>query len=134
MSIASIVDRYGRTLYVMRPTASFASDGSVVRTYPTTPTVTAKGFIQPSGQTSEVFEGRMNSRTTATIYFAGIVSILVDDLIYDVLPVAVPASTSRVFRVTGTIVPGDLEATEHLCMSVCDAVEVLPEIDVTVAP
>ena len=132
MSIASIVDRYGRTLYVMRPTTTTATDGTVLRAFPTTPAVTAKGFIQPSGQTSEVFEGRMNSRTTATIYFAGIVSILIDDLIYDVLPVAVPASTSRVFRVTGTIVPGDLESNEHMCMTVCDAVEVLPEIDVTI--
>lgn len=134
MSIAALVDRYGRTLYVMRPTTTVTTDGTVVRSYPTTPTVTAKGFIQPSGQTSEVFEGRMNSRTACSIYFAGVVAIEVDDLIYDVLPAALPSGTSRVFRIIGTIVPGDLNSTEYMCMTVCDAVEVLPEIDVTVAP
>lgn len=134
MSIAAIIDTFGRTLYIMSPTASVGSDGAVVRTYPTTPTVTAKGFIQPSGQTEEVFEGRQNARTSATIYFAGIVTIGIDDLIYDVLPAAVPASLSRVWRVTGRIVPGDVGSSSHLCMTVCDCVEVEPDIDVTVAP
>lgn len=134
MSIAAIIDTFGRTLYIMSPTTTVGTDGAVVRTYPTTPTATAKGFIQPSGQTEDVFEGRQNARTATTIYFAGVVAIGIDDLIYDVLPAAVPASNSRVWRVTGRIVPGDVGTSSHLCMTVCDCIEVEPDIDVTVPP
>jgi secreted PhoX family phosphatase len=49
---------------------SVAADAGAVRTYNRI-TELGKCFIQPNGQSQDVFEGRMNSRTAATIYISG---------------------------------------------------------------
>ena len=81
MSIESIIREFGVSLHIWRPTIGRATDGEITRTYAVASSAT--GFIQPSSQGQDVFEGRANSRTAGTIYFAGVVDVRIDDEIRD---------------------------------------------------
>jgi hypothetical protein len=120
VSIAAIVDRMGKTLYIWRPTITRLGDGRVVRTY--AKVTEAKFFVQPSGQTGDVFEGRANTRTNGTMYAAGVLDVRIDDEIR-----SVASGTGRVWRVVGTLNPGEQGATSALSMTAVDVVEVEPD-------
>ena len=125
MSIASMISQFGMLLQVRIPVYAVETDGSVTRTYGRE--FEARGFIQPSGQSDQVFQGRINGRRNATIYFEGALDISVDAEIHDSL--FLPA---RQWRVTGTTNPAELGqsgASQHLNMTVVDAVEINPEYD-----
>ena len=66
MSIGGIIARFGRCLFVYRPETTVATDGRVSRTYEREFEV--RGFVQPASQSSDVAQGRMNGRTSTTIY------------------------------------------------------------------
>jgi hypothetical protein len=125
MSIASMISQFGILLQIRIPVYAVATDGSVTRSYGRE--IEARGFIQPSGQSDQVFQGRINGRRNVTIYFEGALDISVDAEIHDSL--FLPA---RQWRVTGTTNPGELGqsgASQHLNMTVVDAVEINPEYD-----
>jgi hypothetical protein len=125
LSISSLVGRFGIDLYVYRPTLTTASDGTVVRTF-SSAAITARGFVQPTGQTQDVFEGRASSRTTGTAYFDGALDIRIEDEIYSGTSGSVTA-----WRVTGAVNPGEMGRTLaalHLNMTAVDVVEVEPTV------
>lgn len=124
MSIESIIREFGVSLHIWRPTIGRASDGEITRTYAVVSSAT--GFIQPSSQGQDVFEGRMNSRTAGTIYFAGVVDVRIDDEIRD--QSAIPTGATRVWRVVGAVQPADIAAPLRLSMTAVDVVEVEPDI------
>ena len=100
MSIESIVNRFGITLYVYRPTTGVNTDAQVTRSYSRVSEV--RGFVQPAGQTSEVYQGRMEGRTPCTIYIQGSADIRIDDELRDGF-----YGTVRNWRVTGASNPGE---------------------------
>jgi hypothetical protein len=107
MSIASMISQFGILLQIRIPVYAVETDGS--------------------GQSDQVFQGRINGRRNVTIYFEGALDISVDAEIHDSL--FLPA---RQWRVTGTTNPGELGqsgASQHLNMTVVDAVEINPEYD-----
>ena len=105
MSIASLVQQFGTTYYRARPLTTVQTDGTVQRTR--TPVLEILGWIQPSGQTQDVYEGRMNSRTAGTMYIEGLVDVAIDDEIY-----TGTGGTVSTWRVSGTINPGLLDQTQ----------------------
>lgn len=124
MSIEALVNRFGLTLYLYRPTMGIGSDGQPTRSYVRTTQLT--GFVQPSAQSSDVFSGRMEGRTPCTIYLSGSVDVRIDDEIRDGV-----TGTVRNWRVTGASIPGEVVAANsaaHLAMTVVDAVEVEPGV------
>ena len=134
MSIESLIGKFGQSLYLWRPTITISTDGTVVRTmlYVDATGVGFRGFIQPSGQSADVFEGRQNSRTNVTIYAKGSIDARIDDEIYFVNGVTTIGNT-RVLRVVGKINPADLGnslADSFLSMTVIEAVEILPTIQI----
>jgi hypothetical protein len=123
MSIDSLVSQFGITLYLREPTYAVQNDGTVDRTYGRISSV--KGFIQPSGQTEPVIQGRLEGRTAVSIYFVGAITIGIDWEIHDS-----EALTARQWRVTGVTNPGEVGqsgAAQHLNMTVVDAIEIQPE-------
>ena len=127
MSIESLVREFGVTLHIWRPTITRATDGEIERAYAVVTTLT--GFIQPSSASGDVFEGRMNTRTAGSIYFAGVVDVRIDDEIRD--QTEIPYAATRVWRVLGAVNAADVAAPARLSMTVCDVVEVEPTIPVT---
>ena len=125
MSIASLVTEYGTMLYLHRPTMSVSSDGKPMRTYAYV--VSARGFIQPSAQSQERLEGRLNGRTAATIYFTGTLDVRIDDELY-----TGTSGTVDRWRVTGATNPGEVgrnfSVSHRLNMTVVEAVQVDPSI------
>lgn len=124
MSIEAIIREFGVSLHIWRPTIGRATDGEITRTYAVVTSVT--GFIQPSSQGQDVFEGRMNSRTAGTIYLSGAVDVRIDDEIRD--QSAIPTAATRVWRVVGAVQPADIAAPSRLSMTTVDVVEVEPDI------
>ncbi len=124
MSIESIIREFGVSLHIWRPTIGRATDGEITRTYAVVSSAT--GFIQPSSQGQDVFEGRANSRTAGTIYFAGVVDVRIDDEIRD--QSAIPTGATRVWRVSGAVNPADIAAPLRLSMTAVEVVEVEPDI------
>ena len=125
MSIPSLISQFGITLYIREPTYAVDTDGSVVRSYGRV--YSAKGFIQPSGQTDGVSQGRINGRRAVSIYFEGAIEIGVDYEIHDS-----EFLSARQWRVTGSVNPAELGQSgtaSHLNMTVVDAVEIEPEYD-----
>ncbi|NDF13232.1 MAG: hypothetical protein EB060_10530 [Proteobacteria bacterium] len=124
MSIEGLINRFGITLYVYRPTTTVGTDGQVNRSYSRVNEI--RGFVQPAGQTSEVYQGRMEGRTPCTIYISGSVDIRIDDELRDGFYGIV-----RNWRVSGASVPGETVAANsawQLAMTVVDAVEIEPEV------
>ena len=124
MSIAGLIDRFGISLWVFRPTATVGNDGEVALAFASI--LETRGFVQPTSQTSEVAQGRENGRTTTTIYFSGSIDVRIDDEIRNAA-----TGTTRVWRVIGATIPGEVGASSaapHLLMTVVDCVEVEPEV------
>lgn len=126
MSIAGLVDRFGITLYVFRPTVTTNADGEVGLKFDSV--LQTRGFVQPSTQTSDVAQGRELGRTTVTIYFSGTVDVRIDDEIHDA-----STGTARTWRVSGIVNPGEVGtsgAAAHLNMTVvdCQEIEAQPRI------
>ena len=128
MSISSLVDRFGRLFYVIQPTYTKQTDGTIKRDYQKPSRTSAFGWFQPSGQSGDVFEGRQNSRTTGTIYFKGAVSVAVDD---EITTTETDGVQTFFWRVVGATYPGDLRnsplVAPHLSMTVVEVVEVDPK-------
>jgi len=124
MSIEALVNRFGLTLYLYRPTMGLGTDGQPTRTYSRTAEI--RGFVQPGTQTSDELQGRMTARTSCSIYLSGNVDVRIDDEIRDGF-----TGTVRNWRVTGAAQPGETYAANsasHLTMTVVDAVEVEPGV------
>jgi len=124
LSISALVDRFGIDLYVYRPSVSTGNDGEVALSF--AKAYSARGFIQPTSQTSDVAQGRENGRTTATIYFTGSVDVRIDDEIRNA-----ESGTYRLWRVVGAVNPGEVGVTyaaPHLSMTAVDCIEVEPEL------
>lgn len=124
MSIGGIVARFGRCLFVYRPETAVESDGRVSRSYGREFEV--RGFVQPSAQSSDVAQGRMNGRTATTIYLEGCADIRIDDEIHDRV-----TGSAKTWRVVGVTNPGDVGETgaaPHLNHTIIDCVEVEPEV------
>jgi hypothetical protein len=124
MSIESLVNRFGMTLYLYRPSTSVGVDGEVSRTY--SRVCEFRGFVNTSSQSSNVAMGRAEGRTQATIYVPGSLDVRIDDEIRDGF-----YGTVRNWRVTGANVPGEVivaNSAAHLAMTVVDAVEVEPGV------
>jgi hypothetical protein len=132
MSIASLVSRHGKRLYWSRPTITRASDGRAIRTY--AEVSSALFFVQTGSQSSDVFEGRANTRVSASLYAVGVLDIRIDDEIRDVEAQPFPLSLARNFRVIGVANPLDFASTDTLSMSVVDVVQVDPDVDVSIPP
>ena len=126
MSIGSIIARFGVTLYVYRPTITAASDGTVIRTY-SSAAVSAKGFVQPTGQSQDVFEGRASSRTAGTIYFEGAQDVRIEDEIYSGTTGSVTA-----WRVVGAVNPGEIGrlggVAGYLSLTAVEVIEIEPSV------
>ena len=125
MSIETLVNQFGMTLYIRLPAYTVESDGSISRQYGRV--FTATGFIQPSSQSEPVIQGRYEGRTSATIYFVGALTIGIDYEIHDS-----ESLTSRQWRVTGVVNPAELGQTgarPSLNMTVVDCVEVEPNAE-----
>ena len=126
MSIETLVNQFGMTLYIRLPAYTVQSDGSISRQYGRV--FTATGFIQPSSQSEPVIQGRYEGRTSATIYFVGALSIGIDYEIHDS-----ESLTTRQWRVTGVVNPAELGQTgarPSLNMTDVDCVEVEPNADI----
>lgn len=124
MSIGGILARFGRCLFVYRPETAVGADGQVARTYGREFEV--RGFVQPSSQSSDAAQGRMNGRTATTIYVDGCADIRVDDEVHDRV-----TGSARTWRVVGVTNPGDVGETgaaPHLNHTIVDCVEVEPEV------
>lgn len=120
MSIQGLVSRFGVQLWVYRPSLGVASDGELTRSYVAICCV--KAFVQPSTQTSDVAQGRMQGRTAGTAYISGLVDIRVDDELRNML-----TPNARNWRVTGAANPGEVGATQaapHLNMTLVEVVEI----------
>jgi hypothetical protein len=124
MSIEAIVREFGMSLHIWRPTIARATNGEITRTYAVSSSAT--GFVQPTTQSSDVFEGRPNTRTAGTVYFAGVVDVQIDDEIRD--QTAIPSGDTRIWRVIGAVKPADIAAPLRLSMTVVEVVEVEPDI------
>lgn len=123
MSIESLINQFGITLYIREPSYTVESDGSVNRAYARV--TNQVGFIQPSGQSEPVAQGRLEGRTSCTIYFLGSLNISIDAEIHDS-----EGLTARQWRVTGVTNPGDVGvsgARPYLNMTVCEAVQIEPD-------
>jgi hypothetical protein len=124
LSIETLVRQFQITLHIYRPVLTVSTDGKPMRTYTFKETV--YGFIQPSSQSSEVFEGRSNGRTSGTIYFVGATDVAIDDEIY-----SAKTGTALRWRVSGLVNPGEIArifpASHRLNMTVVDVVEIAPE-------
>jgi hypothetical protein len=123
LSIDTLVNQFGMTLYIRLPAYTVESDGSISRQYGRV--FTATGFIQPASQSEPVIQGRYEGRTSATIYFAGTLTIGIDYEIHDS-----EGLTARQWRVTGVVNPAELGQTgarPALNMTVVDCVEVEPD-------
>lgn len=123
MSVASLVARFGQTLYAYRPTTTVLSDGQVSRAYASD--IEFRGFWQPGSQTDAIAQGAAQGRTTGTIYAEGSVDVRIDDEIHDR-----ETGTARSWRVVGVVNPGDLgrtQANPHMNFTAMDVVEVEPE-------
>lgn len=122
MSIESLIDTFGMTLYLFAPTYQTTSDGSVSRTY--SRSASATGFLQPSGQSQAIGLDRMEGRTTVVIYFkAGTTGPVGVD--WEIQTGELPEY--RRFVVTGVTNPGELATTgaaSRLNMTIVEAVEV----------
>jgi len=132
MSIASLVSRYGKRLYWSRPYITRASDGRAIRTYEEVSS--ALFFVQTGSQSSDVFEGRANTRVSASLYAVGVLDIRIDDEVRDVASTPEPDIYARNFRVIGVANPLDFASTNTLSMSVVDVVQVDPDVLVSVDP
>jgi hypothetical protein len=126
LSIAGLVDRFGITLYVFRPTATVGADGEVALAFANA--LETKGFVQPSSESSDVAQGRELGRTSATAYFAGTVDVRIDDELHDV-----STGSARTWRIVGIVNPGEVgtsAAAAHLNMTVveCQEIEAVPRI------
>lgn len=122
MSISALISRFGTTLYVRRSTTTIGNDGEMSLDYKQVDS--ARGFVQPSVQTSDVAQGRENARTTTSIFFEGLLDVEIDDEIHDVA-----SGTGRTWRIVGSINPGFVGTTgsaPHLSMTVVECVEVEP--------
>lgn len=128
MSISSMVDRFGRTFYIIQPTYTKQTDGTIKREYQKPSRSSGIGWFQPSGNSGDVFEGRENSRTNGTIYFKGSVSVSVDD---EITTTETDGIQTFFWRVVGATSPGDLVSSPlvapHLLMTVVEVVEVDPK-------
>lgn len=100
-----MVQQFGTTYYRARPLITIQSDGTVQRSR--TPVLEIVGWIQPSGQNQDVFEGRMNSRTSGTMYVEGFVDLAIDDEIY-----TGTGGTVSIWRISGAVNPGLLDSTQ----------------------
>lgn len=125
MSIASLIQQFGQTYYRGRPLVTVGTDGTVQRTR--TPVLEVFAWIQPSGQTQDVFEGRMNSRTTGTLYAEGLVDLAIDDELY-----TATGGTVSTWRISGATNPGLLDQTQigghPLNMTVVEVTLVEPQL------
>jgi len=125
LSIESLVSEFGTVLYLHRPTMTVSSDGKPMRTYGYI--ANARGFIQPSGQSSDTLEGRLNVRTAATIYFVGSFDVRIDDELY-----TGTSGTVARWRVIGSTNPGEIGRNfpnaHRLNMTVVEATMVDPSI------
>jgi len=129
LSIASLIQQFGQTYYRARPTVSIGPDGNVYRTR--SPILEVLAWIQPSGQTEEVFEGRMNSRTAGTLYAEGLVDLAIDDELYTDI-----GGLVSTWRISGATNPGLLNQTQigghPLNMTVVEVTLVEPQITVPI--
>jgi hypothetical protein len=128
LSIERLIEQFGVALYLWKPVMTVAPDASAVRTYGRV-TELGKCFIQPNGQSQDVFEGRMNSRTAATIYISGNINIEIDDELYEDVP---DFESAARWRVVGRTNPAEIGRgtgfARHLNLTVIDAVQVSPSI------
>lgn len=124
MSIEALVNRFGLTLYLYRPTTAVGADGEVSRTYSRVCEI--KGFVDPGSETSGIALGRANGQTSTTIYITGSVDVRIDDEIRSGF-----TGTVRNWRVDGAVHPGETFAAQsapHLTMTVVQATEVDPGV------
>jgi hypothetical protein len=124
MSIEALVNRFGLTLYIYRPTTGVGADGEVSRAYARISEV--KGFVDPGSESSAIALGRANGQTSATIYIAGSSDVRIDDEIRSGI-----TGTVRNWRVDGAVQPGETFAAQsasHLTMTVVMATEVDPGV------
>ncbi len=123
MSIESLIDTFGKTLYVYAPRYTDGADGSQSRTYDTY--TSAVGFVQPTSMTQIVAQDRLEGRTTAVIYFKSGTSVGIDSEIKDDI-----FGGARRWLVTGVTNPAILNQTgarPDLDMVVVDCIEVTQE-------
>ena len=126
MSIASLIQQFGQTYYRARPLVTVGTDGTVQRTR--TPVLEVFAWIQPNGQTQDVFEGRMNSRTAGTLYAEGLVDLAIDDELY-----TNTGGLVSTWRISGATNPGLLDQTQigghPLNMTVVEVTLVEPQLN-----
>lgn len=124
MSIETLVRQFQIALHIYRPVLTVSTDGKPMRTY--TFKETLYGFVQPASQSSDVFEGRSNGRTSGAIYFVGAVDVAIDDEIY-----SAKTGTASIWRVSGIVNPGEIArifpASHRLNMTAVDVVEIAPD-------
>jgi hypothetical protein len=123
MSIEGLVLRFGRVLNLNRPTATIGSNGVVQRAFSKAGTV--RLFLQPTGATELLQEGRYTTRTTVRAYASGSVDIRIDDELTDA-----DTPTQR-WRVSGSYNPaylGTTLAAGNLDHTIVDLVEIEPVV------
>ncbi len=115
MSVASMIDRHGRTVSIERKDADTvdAAGGRVEAWGTTTTTLTA--LLQVRANTDAVAGGAERPARTATVYFEGKPALHVSDrLSYD----------STTWAIRSVRVPDERSTSSGMCYTIVDAVEV----------
>lgn len=120
MSIASLIEAYGRTM--TRSRQSWARDeagGAYVSASPATAAI--RGYLQQKAGAQGLRYGREATRHAATLYCLGGTDVKAQDLI----GVAISGET-RSYRVDSVVIPDDRATSDPLCHLIISLEEDLP--------
>jgi hypothetical protein len=124
MSALSLISRFASVVSVRRPTFTQASNGGLIRTFGDVATLTdVDAFIQPQGMSDSNAQGRVSGRTSAKVYFVGVVSVAIDDEIY-----TPTTGNANIYRVIGIQHPDSIASSLYPNIhTIVDALLVPPE-------
>lgn len=120
MSIASLIDSYGRTMTRTRQAWTRDITGGPVLTAAGS-TAAVTGYLQAGGGGPALRYGRQNVQYSAVAYFLGGTDVKE----HDTLSVTI-SGVARTYDVLSVVVPDDRATTDHMCHMVVGLQEELP--------
>lgn len=129
MSALSLISRFASVVSVRRPTFIKTANGGLFRTFGDVATLTdVDAFIQPQGMNESSAQGRLSGRTSAKVYFVGVVSVAIDDEIY-----TPTGGNANIYRVTGIQHPDSIASSLYPNIhTIVDALLVPPTEEIPV--
>ena len=120
MSIASLIDAYGRTMTRSRDSwTRDSAGGAFISASPSTASI--RGYLQQRAGSQTLRYGRENTRHSATLYTLGSADVKAQDRI----TVSI-GGESRAYRVDSVFIPDDRATTDPLCHRIIALEEDLP--------